>query len=90
MLKAVPRRKNPHAVALARRRMSRMTRAERQAVARLGGQASAQKNTSAERVAMARQAARARARALTPDQRKAIARAAAQARWAKAKGQRTQ
>jgi len=83
------RRKNPAAVALARLRMRRMTAAQRQAVARLGGQARASKTTPEQRTAIGQEAGAARARALTPEERKAVARAAAKARWAKAKGQGT-
>jgi hypothetical protein len=77
------RRKNPYAVGLARLRMKRMTAAERQAVARLGGQARTASTTPEERSAIARKGAE----ALSPEQRQAKARAAAKARWAKAKGQ---
>ena len=83
MLRAMRRRKNPAAVALARPRMWRMTATQRQAVARLGGQARANKTTPAQRIAIAQKGAR----ALTSDQRKAIARNAALARWAKTKGE---
>jgi len=63
------RRKNPAAVALAKRRMKAMTAEERQAVARAGGLAGGN----------------ARAKALTAAERKAIASKAAAARWGKKK-----
>jgi len=61
------KRKNAAAVALAARRMTKMTKEQRQEVARSGGLAGGA----------------ARAKALTPAQRKAIAKAAAAARWGK-------
>lgn len=61
-------RKNPAAVALAKRRMVKMTPEERQEVARTGGLAGG----------------KARASKLTASQRKEIARKAAAARWGKA------
>ena len=83
------RRKDPVAVALARRRMQKMTPEERRAVARLGGLASARARartmTKAQRTAMARKAGMARSQALTPEARRAIAKKAIAARWAKAK-----
>jgi hypothetical protein len=89
MLKPVAKRKDPVAVELAKRRMQKMTPEERQAVARLGGLASARararKMTKAERVTMAKKAAAARSSALTPEQRQAIAKKAVAARWAKAR-----
>ena len=60
-------RKNPAAVALAKRRMLKMTAEERRAVATLGGKVGGE----------------ARAKALTKEQRREIARKAAAARWAK-------
>jgi len=63
------RRKNPAAVALAKRRMTKMTAKERQEVARAGGLAGGN----------------ARAKALTPAERKAIAKKAAAARWERKK-----
>jgi hypothetical protein len=88
MLDAVSKRKNAVAVALARRRMQKMTPEERSAVARLGGLASARSRaenmTKAERVAIARKAGAARIESLTPEERKAIARKAAAARWGNA------
>jgi hypothetical protein len=60
------KRKNPAAVALAKRRMVKMTSEERQAVAQQGGFAGG----------------KARAKALTPEERAAIAKKAAAKRWA--------
>jgi hypothetical protein len=58
------KRKNPAAVALAKRRMITMTKEERQAVsqagAHLGGKARAKKMTAAQRKESARKAAAAR------------------------------
>jgi hypothetical protein len=58
------RRKDPAAVALARKRMKSMTAEQRQEVARrgglVGGKARAAKMTKAQRVASARKAAKAR------------------------------
>jgi hypothetical protein len=61
------KRKNPAAVALAKRRMEVMSAKERQEVARAGGLAGG----------------KARAAALSPAKRKEIAQKAAAARWAK-------
>jgi len=63
------KRKNPAAVALAKRRMLKMTPEERQAVAQQGGFAGG----------------KARAKALTPEERAAIAKKAAAKRWANRK-----
>jgi hypothetical protein len=60
-------KKNPAAVALAKRKLIVMTAEERQAAARAGGMAGG----------------RARAKALTKARRKEIARKAAAARWKK-------
>ena len=62
-------RKNPAAVALAKRRMVKMSAEERQEVARAGGKAGG----------------KARAEKLTAEQRREIARNAANKRWAAAK-----
>jgi hypothetical protein len=63
------KRKNPAAVALAKRRMKTMTAEERQEVARAGGLVGGH----------------ARAKALTEARRKEIAQKAAAKRWAKKK-----
>lgn len=64
MLLAMAKRKNPAAVALAKRRMQTMTADQRREVARsgglVGGAARAQKLTKAQRSAIARKAAAAR------------------------------
>jgi hypothetical protein len=83
----VAKKKNPAAVALARKRMAAMSPGERSAVAELGGLARAASLDKDERVQIARTAGKvggkARARALTKEQRQEIARKAAAARWAK-------
>lgn len=68
-LVAMARRKNPAAVALAKRRMVKMTAEERRAVAMLGAKAGGD----------------ARAKALAPEERAAIAKKAAATRWANRK-----
>jgi hypothetical protein len=83
------RRKNPAAVALAKRRLKAMTPEQRQEVARaggkVGGRARAAKLSKAERTRIASKAGAARTQAMTPEQRSQIARKAVEARWAKAK-----
>lgn len=64
------KRKNPAAVALAKRRMTKMTAEERQEVARAGGLAGG----------------KARAKALSATDRKTIAQKAAATRWGEKKG----
>jgi hypothetical protein len=85
----VARKKNSAAVALAQRRMQKMSPRERSAVAGLGGLARAASLDKEELTGIARKAGevggKARARALTKEQRQAIARKAAAARWGKTK-----